>query len=679
MKHSLYPRLAWSGIKKNARLFVPYILAAAGTAAVFYILFFLATSDALKNMRGGGTTKQLLALGVYVVVLFALMFLFYCNSFLVRRRYKEFGLYSILGMNRANITNVLAWETLFCALISLSGGTILGVLLSKLAELGLMFIIDIEPDYALSVSFPAIKYMLLYFGGIFLVIFLNSALRLRRSTASDLLGSESRGEKPPRANYVFGIAGVVVLAVAYYMAVSIEQPIKALTTFFAAVLMVIIATYLIFISGSVALCRFLQKRKNYYYKPQHFVSVSSMSFRMKRNGAGLASICVLATMVLVMISSTVCLYFGSDDSLNARYPREIVVRSYFEKAEDMREDVIGAIRSTIKERLSSVKLSEVLDYRCANVDGVLENGILDAASDTVYDFNLSDYDSLVQLCILPLSDYNAAAGTDTQLAPDEVLLYSNRTETDLRQIGIKGAWTYRVKQILDEMPIQNGTDMSSIISTLTVVVPDFDAAVNALSDITDAFGNGVGSPNWYFSFNADELNEDEQMQLAERLSEEFRLDELKNTGVLTYSVESLAANRASFYEIFGGLLFLGIMLSLVFACAAVLIIYYKQLSEGYEDAGRFGIMQKVGMTKQEIRRSINSQLLTVFFLPLLFAGLHLAFAFPFIRKLLLLFNLNNLPLLLITTAASFAVFALLYALVYKKTSNSYYKIVSAEF
>lgn len=679
MKHSLYPRLAWSGIKKNARLFVPYILAAAGIAAVFYILFFLATSDVLSEMRGGGTTRQLLSLGVYVVVLFALMFLFYCNSFLVRRRYKEFGLYSILGMNRGNITNVLAWETLFCALISLSGGTVLGVLLSKLAELGLMFIIDIEPDYALSVSFPAIKYMLLYFGGIFIVIFLNSALRLRRSTASDLLGSESRGEKPPRANYVFGIAGVVILAVAYYMAVSIEQPIKALTTFFAAVLMVIIATYLIFISGSVALCRFLQKRKNYYYKPQHFVSVSSMSFRMKRNGAGLASICILATMVLVMISSTVCLYFGSDDSLNARYPREIVVRSYFEKAEDMSEDVIGAIRSTIKERLIGVKLSEVLDYRCANVDGVLENGILDAASDTVYDFNLSDYDSLVQLCILPLSDYNAAAGTDTQLAPDEVLLYSNRTETDLRQIGIKGAWTYRVKQILDEMPIQNGTDMSSIISTLTVVVPDFDAAVNALSNITDAFGNGIGSPNWYFSFNADELNEDEQMQLAERLSEEFRLDELKNTGVLTYSVESLAANRASFYEIFGGLLFLGIMLSLVFACAAVLIIYYKQLSEGYEDAGRFGIMQKVGMTKQEIRRSINSQLLTVFFLPLLFAGLHLAFAFPFIRKLLLLFNLNNLPLLLITTAASFAVFALLYALVYKKTSNSYYKIVSAEF
>lgn len=679
MKHSLYPRLAWSGIKKNARLFVPYILAAAGTAAVFYILFFLATSDALSNMRGGGTTKQLLALGVYVVVLFALMFLFYCNSFLVRRRYKEFGLYSILGMNRGNITNVLAWETLFCALISLSGGIVLGVLLSKLAELGLMFIIDIEPDYALRVSFPAIKYMLLYFGGIFLVIFLNSALRLRRSTASDLLGSESRGEKPPRANYVFGIAGLIILAVAYYMAVSIEQPVKALTTFFAAVLMVIIATYLVFISGSVMLCRILQKRKSYYYKPQHFVSVSSMSFRMKRNGAGLASICILATMVLVMISSTVCLYFGSGDSLNARYPREIIVRSYFENAEDMSDDVIDTIRSTVNKRLDGVKLSKLLDYRCANVAGVIENGIIDTASETVYSFNFADYDRLVQLCILPLSEYNAAAGTETVLAPDEVLLHSNRADIDLRQIGIKGAWTYNVKQVLDEMPIQNGTDMSSIISTLTVVVPDFDAALDALSDMRDSNGYGIASPSWYFSFNTDELGEDEQMQLAERLSDEFRMDELEDGGAMVYTVESLAANRASFYETFGGLLFLGIMLSLVFACAAVLIIYYKQLSEGYEDAGRFAIMQKVGMTKQEIRRSINSQLLTVFFLPLLFAGLHLAFAFPFIRKLLLLFNLNNLPLLLITTAASFAVFALLYALVYKKTSNSYYKIVSADF
>ena len=302
MKLGFYPRLAWTGIRKNKRLFVPYILASAGVAAVFYILFYLASSSLFDGMRGGSSTKMVLSLGVFVIVAFALIFLFYCNSFLVRRRYKEFGLYSILGMNKSNISRILAWETLFCALLSLAGGLLLGALLSKLAEMVMISILGGTADYTLRISLPAIEYMLLYFGGIFLLIFLNSVIRVRKMSASELVRSESYGERPVKANPILGGLGVVVLGAAYYLAVSIEQPLQAMFTFFIAVLMVIAATYLIFIAGSVLMCRLLQKNKHYYYKPSHFVSVSSMAYRMKRNGAGLASICILATMVLVMVS-----------------------------------------------------------------------------------------------------------------------------------------------------------------------------------------------------------------------------------------------------------------------------------------------------------------------------------------------------------------------------------------
>ena len=304
MRLGFYPRLAWGGIVKNKRLYVPYILSASGVAAVFYIMFYLASGSFLDGMVGGSTAAQTLSLGVYVIVVFALIFLFYCNSFLVRRRYKEFGLYSILGMNKRNITRVLIWETLFCALLSLAGGIVVGALLSKLAEMLMAHFLGGTADYAMHISLPAIEYMFIFFGIIFALILLNSIIRVMRMTATELVRSENYGEKPVKANPVLGIAGIALLGAAYYLAVSIDQPVKAIMIFFAAVIMVIIGTYLIFIAGSVMLCRALQKNKRYYYKPNHFVSVASMTYRMKRNGAGFASICILATMVLVMISST---------------------------------------------------------------------------------------------------------------------------------------------------------------------------------------------------------------------------------------------------------------------------------------------------------------------------------------------------------------------------------------
>ena len=680
MKLGFYPRLAWSGIRKNKRLFVPYILATAGTAAVFYILFFLASSNFFDNMRGGSSTRMVLSFGVFVIVAFALLFLFYCNSFLVRRRYKEFGLYSILGMNKHNISRILAWETLFTALLSLLGGVFIGVLLSKLAEMAMLKVLGGTADYALHISLPAIEYMLLYFGGIFLLIFLNSVVRIRRLSASELVRSENYGEKPAKANPILGGLGVLVLGVAYYLAVSIEQPLQALTVFFIAVLMVIAATYLIFIAGSVVMCRLLQKNKRYYYKPEHFVSVSSMAYRMKRNGAGLASICILATMVLVMISSTSCLYFGGEESLHARYPRDIVTRSVILIGDEYAdaETEIEALRSSISAAIAGRPVSNVMDYRSFSLDAVVEQGHVMTNDSALSEFGLVSASKVASFLFIPLSDYNRAAGAHEILGDGEVLVHASRTSIDFDTLDIDGTVQLTVKRELDEMPLISGSSAASVLPTITVIVPGLDELALKLADAENPFGGpAFNYTSWNYCFDTP-LKDDDYASLYLDVMSALRDKNIEDEhmGFYSYSVESLEYNRSDFAGTFGGLFFLGVILSLVFGCAAVLIIYYKQLSEGYEDAGRFEIMQKVGMTKQEIRRSINSQLLTVFFLPLLFAGLHLCFAFPFIRKILYMFSFYNTSFLIWTTVISFLVFALLYALVYKKTSNTYYKIVS---
>ena len=680
MKLGFYPRLAWSGIKKNKRLFVPYILAAAGTAAVFYILFYLASSNFFDNMRGGSSTRMVLSLGVFVMITFALLFLFYCNSFLVRRRYKEFGLYSILGMNKHNISRILAWETLFTALLALLGGVFFGVLLSKLAEMTMLKVLGETADYALHISLPAIGYMLLYFGGIFLLIYINSVVRIRRLSASELVHSESYGEKPVKANPVLGGLGILVLGAAYYLAVSIEQPIQALFTFFIAVLMVIAGTYLVFIAGSVVMCRLLQKNKRYYYKPEHFVSVSSMAYRMKRNGAGLASICILATMVLVMISSTSCLYFGAEDSLHSRYPRDIVTRSDIIIGDEYpdAETEIEALRSELSAAIAGRPISNVMDYRSFSLDAVVEQGHVMTNDSALSEFGLVSASKVASFLFIPLSDYNRAAGAHEILGDGEVLVHALRTSIDFDTLDIDGTVQLKVKRELDEMPLISGSSAASVLPTITVIVPDLDELALKLADAENPFGGPAFSyTSWNYCFDTS-LKGDDYAALYDDVKTALRDKSIEDeaAGFYSYSIESLEYNRSDFVGTFGGLFFLGVILSLVFGCAAVLIIYYKQLSEGYEDAGRFEIMQKVGMTKQEIRRSINSQLLTVFFLPLLFAGLHLCFAFPFIRKILYMFSFYNTSFLIWTTVISFLVFALLYALVYKKTSNTYYKIVS---
>ena len=674
MKRGFYPRLAWSGMRKNSKLYLPYSLACIGMTAMFYILMHLADSPALKLIPSSASVTVTLSLGSFVMGVFSLLFLFYTNSFLVRRRYKEFGLYNVLGMNKGNISRVLAWEALINALISLAGGLFLGIALSKLAELGLVNIMGGDTDLDLRISVKALEFTVMFFCGIFLLIYLNSLIKIRRSSASELVKSENFGEKPPRANWLFGLAGIVILAAAYYIAVSIKTPLTALSLFFIAVIMVIVATYLIFIAGSVWICRLLQKNKRYYYKKNHFVSVSSMVYRMKRNGAGLASICILATMVLVMISSTTCLYFGAEDALRDRYPRDISISASYSGLDSMTDENISALRGEISAAVGGAETENILDYRCASLVGSLENGILDLSEASIYSTAMTTYDYVAEVYIVPLADYNAIAGTNESLGSDEAMIYAYRMDYTDKTFAADELVSFRVKKVLDSFPIADGSAMASIAPTVFVIVPDFADTVAKLGGAVSSSGDEPASLSWNYAFDTP-VSDEEEIAMCERIGE--RLSECSESGGYRYySRESLAANRADFYGMFGGLFFLGIMLSIAFICAAVLIIYYKQISEGYEDRRRFEIMQNVGMTKKEIRSSINSQLLTVFFLPLIFAGLHLGFAFPFIHKLLMLFNLSNLPLLIGTTAISFGVFALLYAVVFRVTSNAYYNIVS---
>lgn len=675
MRIGFYPKLAFDGIRKNKRMYLPYILTCVGMVMMYYIIAFLAHNDTLELMPGGRTMSELIGFGTGIIAAFSCIFLFYTNSFLIRRRKKEFGLYNILGMGKRNIALILFWETLIISAISLTAGLGGGIALSKLAELGFVNILKGEVNYDLSVSPTAVVMTLKVFGVIFLLLFLNALRQVRFSTAISLMHSESTGEKPPKANWFFGILGVAVLGTAYYVAVTIKNPLQAFAVFFAAVIMVIIGTYLIMISGSVLLCRILQKKKNYYYNKKHFVSVSSMAYRMKRNGAGLASICILATMVLVMVSSTTALYFGSEDSLNQRYPRDINMEFRYVNAADMTEENISGLRDEILGVADGrgIKPENVYDYRSASISGAIIGDVVETDVSAMETLNINTYSELFWFDIIPLEDYNALMGKNETLAEDEAMIHVNRGEYSHNTITFNRGESFKVKKQLDEM-IGNGTAAMSIVPTMTIVVANFDSVIKDMAKLVDFNSDQMLQLVWNYKFDT---NADRQVQLGlfEKLTDSISA-EAKDYGCQHSYYESREAERADYYALYGGLFYLGIILSIVFIFAAVLIIYYKQISEGYEDQSRFDIMQKVGMTKKEIRKSINSQLLTVFFLPLVGAGCHLAFAFPIIKKMLLLFNLSNVTLFVATTAVSFLAFAMFYAVVYRVTSNAYYNIVS---
>lgn len=677
-KPLLYPKLAWQGIRKNAETYLPYLLMGILMVGVSYIMNYLTRPALMGALSMGGTTLMVLQMGKIVISVFSVIFLYYCNSFLIRRRMKEFGLYNILGMGKGNIARVMLWETLLTALLVFAGGLLLGLSLSRLVEMALINLLHADYTVPMELFYPdGVTWVLLLFGGIYVLILLANLLRMRLSNPVALLKSENTGEKPPKANWFFGLIGLLILLSAYYVAAVSQSPLEALIFFFIAVLMVIVATYLLLVSGSVTLCRMLRRNKRYYYQTRHFISVSAMAYRMKRNGAGMATICILCTMVLVILTSTVCLYGGTDSMVDAICPQDINLTIGLEARDGeenwKRLDAMQQMALDVTEEMGLTP-ENITSQRALVATGKVQNG----------DYGIiTDADSLkanvLELTVYPLSVYEQATGETVTLADRELLYASFKTNEAFSSMSFYGSAPYRMIRAEKELPKRLlSADYRSAWGCLVVFTNDAEAFRSEITALVgEKSGEAMMMDRLALHFDlASEADTDTQEKLVKTLrSEAMKLTGKDFYGMSSLSVDTRALCRRDYLSLFGGLFFLGMVLGPLFSIAAVLIMYYKQICEGYEDAERFAVMRKVGLTDAEIRRSVNSQVLTVFFAPLLMAGLHMLFAMPMIRLILGAFGLHNDSLFYGIGIGCYVVFAVIYALMYLLTSRRYYRIV----
>ncbi len=660
MKMSFYPKLAAGNMKKNARTYVPYMLTCIITVAMYYIVKSLSQNPGVKEMIGGGYLSELMFIGSHVVALFAVIFLFYTNSFLVKRRKKEFGVFNILGMEKRHLAWVLGWETAYLALGSLVLGLLLGIIMDKAMYLLVGKIIGGGVPLGFFVSARVIGQTVQIFAVIFLLICINAIRQVHVADPIALLQAGNAGEKEPSTRWLLALAGLVSVGGGYYIAVTVSDPVASLLLFFVAVVLVIIGTYLLFTAGSIALLKILRKNRKYYYRTRHFVSVSGMIYRMKQNAVGLANICVLSTMVLVMVSTTTSLMIGMEDVVRERYPADIMV--YFkEDAPQGNQAYIEAIRALQRERGLAVK----------NEMAYLYLG-LSASNEYKYEESheigvTSALDSMDELFLITLDDYNAVMKERKTLEEGEVMVYSNRTSYDLPVFKLLGR-EYRVAEKLDSF-VGNGQYSANMSNTIYIVVPDREALLEIYDAQRELLGENARSIRQVYGFDMD-ADEEEQNAFYNDL-----LDCMAQNGISAVT-EARAEAKSSFISLYGGLFFIGVFLGVLFVMATVLIIYYKQISEGYDDRERFSIMQKVGMSRDEVKSAIHSQVVTVFFLPLIVAGIHVTAAFPLISKLLVLMQLTNTKLFIACTGACFLVFAVMYVFVYNLTARTYYRIVS---
>lgn len=679
-KPLLYPKLAWQGIRKNAETYLPYLLMGILMVGVSYIMNYLTRPALMGALSMGGTTLMVLQMGKIVISVFSVIFLYYCNSFLIRRRMKEFGLYNILGMGKGNIARVILWETLLTALLVFAGGLLLGLSLSRLVEMALINLLHADYTVPMELFYPDGVTWVLLFGGIYVLILLANLLRMRLSNPVALLKSENTGEKPPKANWFFGLIGLLILLSAYYVAAVSQSPLEALIFFFIAVLMVIVATYLLLVSGSVTLCRMLRRNKRYYYQTRHFISVSAMAYRMKRNGAGMATICILCTMVLVILTSTVCLYGGTDSMVDAICPQDINLTIGLEARDGeenwKRLDAMQQMALDVTEEMGLTP-ENITSQRALVATGKVQNG----------DYGIiTDADSLkanvLELTVYPLSVYEQATGETVTLADRELLYASFKTNETFSSMSFYGSAPYRMIHAEKELPKRLlSADYRSAWGCLVVFANDAEAFRSEITALVgEKSGEAMMMDRLALHFDLDsEADTDTQEKLVKTLRSRS-WEAIKSTGKDFYGMSSLnvdtrALCRRDYLSFFGGLFFLGMVLGPLFSIAAVLVMYYKQICEGYEDAERFAVMRKVGLTDAEIRRSVNSQVLTVFFAPLLMAGLHMLFAMPMIRLILGAFGLHNDSLFYGIGIGCYVVFAVIYALMYLLTSRRYYRIV----
>ncbi|MEA5142053.1 MAG: ABC transporter permease [Oscillibacter sp.] len=655
-KSLLYPRLAWNNLKKNKKFYLPYLLACMGTVMMFCVLLTLEGDPALDNQTSVRATLQL---GTVVVGIFSAIILFYTNSVLTKQRKKEFGLYNILGMEKRHIGRVLLYESLYTAVMSLAGGLIGSFVFSKLLQLMLLKMLKLTADFALRIDPNAIGTTALLFAAIFLLIYLNTVRIIRFAKPVDLLHGSSEGEREPKSKWLLAILGTGCLATGYALSLMTKSAAAALMLFFVAVLFVIAGTYLLFTAFSIVFLKALRRNKNYYYKTKHFATVSGMLYRMKRNAAGLASICILSTMVLVTVSTTVCLYLGVGDMVRQQHPTEIAVE-YYDLTQEQLIQSAQNVWNIIEAQGRTVLDAHSYPYLQFGSQRQGDELILQERSSSQMGL-----DTLTMVWITDAEGYSNLTGINTTVLPGQVLAWSDGAPLD-DTVQLMGN-TYSVKT-LDSFPVSGGY-LSLNVKTVYLVV-DSEATLNAIeAQEQQIYYNSGSSIAYAITCNLDGTDE-EKIACGDAVGRGISME---NIG---YSFSARQVDYQDQLGFYGTFFFIGMFLGLLFLLATVLIIYYKQASEGYDDRERFVIMQKVGMTEKEVKGTIHSQVLIVFFLPLVTAAIHICFAFPMIHRILMAFGMMNVSLFVCCTAASLLIFAALYTVVYMLTSRTYYAIVS---
>lgn len=670
MHKGIFSRLAKQNIRNNKSTYIPYMITCIFCIAMIYMMEFLRDCPTLDQaVRQADEVRMIVFTGEIVVEIFCIIFLIYSNSFLMKRRQKEIGLYNILGLERNHIGIVMFLETIITSIGSFAGGIAAGIIGSKLALLLLLKLLHIPSVLGFYISVKGIFTCLFMFGIVFLMILFLNLAKIHLSRPVELLRGNNTGEKEPAAKWLMALIGFICLGAGYYLAVTTESPIKAITIFLLAVILVMAGTYLLFTAGSIVILKFLRRRKSFYYRTGNFISISGMLYRMKQNAIGLASICILSTGVLLMISMTVSIYFGMNDIMLNRYPYDVDM-SVTSISEEECQTAIEAFEKAIVDNKVPVEKSveEIyLDIVCS------KNGdqILIKPTNTI-----RNSDSVLVLSLLNQAEYERLTGISANLNDGEIFAwYPSAVQKDSVTVD---ETEFTVKKWLDKNPLTCGEDAVSDNAVLVVTDEDFKKFDEMRTEMYKGVSSAPAGEDLTLHLGLDITgSETEKIEFGTPVMEPVK--DLKKSGVLSENAWIISGIRQQEYESYyadnGSLLFIGIFLGSLFLMGTAMIIYYKQISEGYEDQKRFEIMQKVGLSRREVRSSVRRQILMVFFLPLLMAMLHITMAFPMIRRLLLLFGMTNTKLFIGCTAGTVLIFAVVYGLIYLMTARSYYHIV----
>lgn len=695
MKLGLFLRLAWSNIKKNHQLYIPHILAGTGLTAIFYIMLTLGRDERLRNIKGGYAVPEIMMIGIWVVVILSVILVFFTNSFLMKQRTREYGMYNVLGMEKSHVGHIMFLESLISTVISITAGILSGILVYKLCCLFICKILHVSTILGFYVNTECVWKTVVSFAVMYLGAFLWNRIRLAKLKPVELLASAGAGEKEPKTKWLLLLIGIATIGTGYYLALRAESPLQVIKDFFIAVILVIIGTYALFLAGSIAFLKLLRRKKSFYYRRTNMIAVSDLLYRMKQNAVGLASIAILATGVLVMISTTVSLYAGTEDSLKSMYmdgAADMFVSGMYSHRDDEEEKVYHI-------QIPEEDLREITDQICRKygtkvtkftpVRNLTEDFLIEKDGTTKTYLAESGFaippENAVVIMFMPLEDYNSITGRNLQFGEGEIAwtaLSENAKDLTERVSGTInfGTKTYKVGKKLDYFPesVSEGA-LIDIYGILLPSIEDVEAVSEQITRDIDWYANRVSyeyavkvdSPATFSDNDPDRKSDDDFYEAIKQYAEEHFEGRASVSILWNLSWEM----RDDMYGIYGSLFFLGILLSIVFLFATALIIYYKQISEGYDDRGRFQILLKVGMTPKETKATIRRQIVIVFFLPVITAVIHMTVAYPVTRKLLALLMLSSNKLFLLCTALTIVAFTLLYLLIYRLTARTYYRIV----